>query len=135
MKYMEIAVKQANKSLKYVDVPVGAIIVYNNKVIGKGYNNRTKTYKTINHAEINAINKANKYIKDWRLNKCTMYVTLKPCNMCLEVIKEARIDKVYYLLDKEENQNDEILCKYDDKILESKYKETFQNFFKKNCKR
>ena len=76
-------------------MPVGAIIVKNNKIIGRGYNKKEKTKNAIMHAEIIAINNACKKNKDWRLNDCEIYVTLEPCTMCMGAIVESRIKKVY----------------------------------------
>ena len=95
-KYMELAIVEAKKSLKTDDVPIGAVIVENNKVISKSHNTREKTHMITRHAEINAIEKACKKKKTWHLNDCILYVTLEPCKMCLEVIKQARIKKVIY---------------------------------------
>lgn len=91
----------ALKSLKTNDVPVGAIIVKEGRIIGKGYNTREKNQDVMGHAEINAIKKATKTINNWNLSGCDMYVTLRPCTMCESIIKQARIDNVYYLLEKE----------------------------------
>lgn len=93
--------KMLKIALKKDECPIAALIVYNNKIIAKSYNTRNKSNLTIDHAEIKVINKANKKLKSWRLNKCTLYVTLEPCEMCKNVIKESRIDKVYYLLERE----------------------------------
>ena len=90
----------AKKAYLQNETPISAIIVYNNKIISTAYNKRNKTQKTIDHAEIKAIIKANKKLKTWRLNKCTLYVTIEPCDMCKNVIKESRIERVYYLLPK-----------------------------------
>ena len=87
-----------NKANKKNESPIVAIITLNNKIIAKAYNKRNKSNKTIDHAEIIAITKANKKIKNWRLNKCTLYISLEPCDMCKNVIKESRIDKVIYLI-------------------------------------
>ena len=95
-KYMEIALKEAKRSLKYNDVPVGAVIVENGKIIAKGHNTREKTKQITKHAEINAIEKACKKKKTWHLNMCTLYVTLEPCNMCIEAAKQARIMCIKY---------------------------------------
>lgn len=89
-KIIEILLKLVNKAYKKEETPVAAVILYNNKIIAKSYNKRNKTNKTIDHAEILAIQKANKKLKSWRLNKCSMYVTIKPCDMCMDVIREAR---------------------------------------------
>lgn len=90
--------KLINKAIKNNESPVAAIIVHNNKIIAKAYNQRNKSNITTDHAEIIAIHKANKKLKSWRANKCTMYVTLEPCEMCKSVIKESRIENVYYFL-------------------------------------
>ena len=103
--YMNLAIKESQKAYKKQDIPVGCVIVLNNKVISKAYNNRQKKHSIIGHAEINAILKAERKINDWRLNNCDMYVTLYPCEMCKSVIKESRINHVYYLLNKENNSN------------------------------
>ncbi len=97
--FMKIAMKEAKKSLKHNDVPVGAVLVYDNKLLTKGHNKRSKNSIVIGHAEILVIHKANQKTKRWRLDGCEMYVTLKPCKMCMEVIREAKISKVYYLLE------------------------------------
>lgn len=98
-------IKEANKAKKSKEVPVGAIIVYKNKIIARGHNKRLKSNDVINHAEIIAIRKAARKIKDWRLNDCDLYVTLEPCNMCKEIIKESRINNVYFLTKKNEEKN------------------------------
>ena len=85
-KYLKILMKLANKAYKLDEAPIAAIIVYRNKIIAKGYNLRNESNYTISHAEIEAINRANKKLKSWRLNNCTMYVTMKPCEMCEKVI-------------------------------------------------
>ena len=100
-KYVKQLLKLASKAYNQDEAPVAAIIVHRNKIIAKGYNRRNSTHYTISHAEIEAINKANKKLKDWRLNNCTMYVTMKPCDMCEKVIKESRLEKVYYLVDRD----------------------------------
>lgn len=99
-KYMMIAIKEAEKAYKKNEVPVGAIIVQNNKVIAKSFNTREKTHNILGHAEINTIKKASKKLRTWKLDGCEMYVTLKPCSMCETVIKQSRIKNVYYILDK-----------------------------------
>lgn len=96
--YIDELIKLSYKSLKKDEVPVAAIIVHNDKIIAKAHNNRKHSNKTIDHAEIKVITKANQKLKNWRLNKCTLYVTIEPCEMCKNVIKESRIDKVFYLV-------------------------------------
>ncbi|MDD2505453.1 MAG: nucleoside deaminase [Bacilli bacterium] len=95
--------KLSKKAGKKSESPVSAIIVNNtdNKIIAKAYNKRNKTNLTISHAEIEVISKANKKLKSWRLNNCTLYITMEPCAMCKSVIREARIKYVYYLIKKE----------------------------------
>lgn len=93
-KYMKEAIRQANKALKLDEVPIGCVIVYGGKIIGRGYNRRNTDKSTLAHAEIIAIKKASKALGDWRLEECTMYVTLEPCQMCAGAIVQARIPKV-----------------------------------------
>ncbi|MEE0752682.1 tRNA adenosine(34) deaminase TadA [Frisingicoccus sp.] len=93
-KYMKAAMKQAKKAAAIEEVPIGCVIVYEDKIIGRGYNKRNLKKNTLAHAEIIAMNKASKVIGDWRLEDCTMYVTLEPCPMCAGAIVQARIPKV-----------------------------------------
>ena len=93
-KYMKEAMKQAKKSAAIEEVPIGCVIVYKEKIIARGYNKRNLKKNTLAHAEILAMNKASKVIGDWRLEDCTMYVTLEPCPMCAGAIVQARIPKV-----------------------------------------
>ena len=93
-KYMKAAITQAKKAMALGEVPIGCVIVYENKIIGRGYNRRNTDKNTLAHAEITAINKASKKIGDWRLEDCILYVTLEPCQMCSGAIVQARIPKV-----------------------------------------
>ena len=93
-KYMKEALKQAKKAYALGEVPIGCVIVHEGKIIGRGYNRRNTDKNTLAHAEITAINKASKVIGDWRLEKCTLYVTLEPCQMCAGAIVQARIPEV-----------------------------------------
>lgn len=93
-KYMKEAIRQAKKAALIDEVPIGCVIVYQDKIIGRGYNKRNKMGSTFAHAEIIAIQKASKKLNDWRLEECTMYVTLEPCPMCAGAIVQARIPKV-----------------------------------------
>ena len=93
-KYMKKAIEQAKRAAKYGEVPIGCVIVYEDKIIGRGYNRRKTDRNTLSHAELTAIRKASRYIGDWRLEGCTMYVTLEPCQMCAGAVVQARIDKV-----------------------------------------
>lgn len=94
IKYMKEALKQAEKARKIEEVPIGCIIVYQGKIISRGYNRRNLEASALAHAEILAIKRASKKIGDWRLEECTMYVTLEPCPMCAGAIVQARIPKV-----------------------------------------
>lgn len=93
-KYMKEALKQAKKAYKLGEVPIGCVIVYRGEIIGRGYNRRNTDKNTLAHAEITAINKASRKIGDWRLEECTLYVTLEPCQMCAGAIVQARIPEV-----------------------------------------
>ena len=93
-KYMKEAIKQAKKAYSLGEVPIGCVIVYEDKIIGRGYNRRNTDKNTLAHAEITAINKASKKMGDWRLEGCTLYVTLEPCQMCAGAIVQARITEV-----------------------------------------
>ena len=93
-KYMREAIKQAKKAYALGEVPIGCVIVYQDKIIGRGYNRRTIDKNTIAHAEMMAIKKASKKMDDWRLEDCTMYVTLEPCQMCSGAIVQSRMKKV-----------------------------------------
>ncbi|NLL02340.1 MAG: nucleoside deaminase [Mollicutes bacterium] len=128
--------KLSLKAAKKEEMPVAAILLYDNKIIAKAYNKRNKTELTTDHAEIQVIKKANKKLKTWRLNKCTIYVTMKPCEMCESVIREARINEVFYLIDRmpEKRQyykteikkiNNELSEK-----IEKKYLEILNDFWK-----
>ena len=93
-KYMKEALKQAKKAGKLMEVPIGCVIVHNGRIIGRGYNRRNTDKTTLGHAEITAIKKASKAIGDWRLEECTIYITLEPCQMCAGAIVQARIPRV-----------------------------------------
>lgn len=93
-KYMKDAYRQAKKAYALGEVPIGCVIVHDGKVIGRGYNRRNTDKNTLAHAEITAIRRASKIIGDWRLEDCTMYVTLEPCQMCAGAIVQARIPRV-----------------------------------------
>ena len=93
-KYMHEAMRLARKAEVNGDVPIGCVIVFEGKVIGRGYNRRNKDKSTLAHAELIAMKKAGKVIGDWRLEGCRMYVTLEPCQMCAGAIVQARIPEV-----------------------------------------
>lgn len=93
--YMKEALKQAKKAYEKGEIPVGAIIVKDNKIIARAYNEKEYKFDTTKHAEILAIQKASKKLKSWRLTDCDMYVTLEPCSMCAGALIQSRIRKVY----------------------------------------
>lgn len=93
-KYMREAMKQAKKAYRLWEVPIGCVIVYEGKIIARGYNRRNTDKNTLAHAEITAIKRASKVMGDWRLEGCTMYVTLEPCQMCAGALVQSRISKV-----------------------------------------
>ena len=94
VKYMKEAIKQAKKAWKLTEVPIGCVIVYNDKIIGRGYNRRNTDKTTLGHAEITAIKRASKIMGDWRLEDCDLYVTLEPCQMCAGAIVQSRMRRV-----------------------------------------
>lgn len=92
--FMRQAIRQAHKAYKLEEVPIGCVIVYEGKVIARGYNRRNTDKNTLAHAELIAIKKASKKLGDWRLEGCTMYITLEPCQMCAGAIVQARVSRV-----------------------------------------
>ena len=92
--FMREAIKQARKAEKLEEAPIGCVITYENRIIARGYNRRNTDKSTLAHAEISAIKKASKVLGDWRLEECTLYVTLEPCQMCAGAIVQARIPRV-----------------------------------------
>lgn len=94
-KFMKQAIKQAQKAYEQEEIPVGAVIVKDNKIIARAYNKKEQKQDTTNHAEILAIQKASKKLKTWRLTDCEMYVTLEPCSMCAGALIQARLKKIY----------------------------------------
>lgn len=93
-KYMKEAIRQAKKAYALEETPIGCVLVHDGKIIARGYNKRNKKKNTLAHAELIVINKASRVLGDWRLEECTMYVTLEPCPMCAGAIVQARIPKV-----------------------------------------
>lgn len=131
--YMNIAIKEAIKAKKHNEVPVGAIIVKNNKIISRGFNKKESKKDATKHAEILAISRACRKLKNWRLDDCTLYVTLEPCMMCCGAIQQSRIKKIVYGV-KNNNygysnnlKNTEIISQ----ICENKCKKMLQSFFQK----
>jgi tRNA(adenine34) deaminase len=133
--YMGEAIKEAKKALKIGEMPIGAVVVFENKIIARGYNKRETKKDSTMHAEIIAIKKACKKTGDWRLNKCSLYVTMEPCVMCLGAVIESRIDKVICGIknNKYSNTNSSIKNEYkiDVKygVLEDKIIKMTKNFF------
>lgn len=130
-KYMNEALILAKKAYDEDEIPVGAVVVYNNKIIGCGYNQKEKLNNPLKHAELIAIEEACNYIGDWRLNDCELYVTLEPCQMCMGAIVETRIKKIVYGISKSDQmfniQKDIIV---EGGILENECLQIIQKFFK-----
>ncbi len=95
-KFMELALEYANEAFINNEVPIGAVVVLNNQVVGYGYNMRESTNDITSHAEINAIKQAAQTLGSWKLNECEIYVTIKPCLMCYSAIEQSRIKTIYY---------------------------------------
>ncbi len=135
-KYIEKCIKLAKKAAKKNEVPIGALIIKNNQIISKAYNLREKRKDIMAHAEVLAIKKASKKLKRWNLNDCILYVTLKPCSMCENIINQSRIKQVNYLCDKLDYKKEYNKTTYQPilkKELEDEYKLILSAFFK--CKR
>ena len=132
-RYVDEIMKLALMAYNNDDIPVGAIVVKKNKIIGSGFNKRNMNNSVIGHAEIEAIEEACKYVDDWRLDDCDIYVTLLPCMMCTGAIIESRIRKVYYLCDRTNVcfKNNEYLdlVKIDNIEKHDKYLKLLQLFF------
>ncbi len=142
-KYMKEALKEAKKAFALQEVPIGCVIVQNEKIIARGYNRRNTDKNVLAHAELAAIRKADRKTGDWRLEDCTLYVTLEPCQMCAGAIVQSRIPKVVIgaknpkagcagsilnlLQRKEFNHQAEIV----EGVLEKECAEILQDFFKK----
>ena len=107
--YMNIAFDEAKKAFKCDEVPIGAVLVKNDKIIAKSHNNKEKKSCCLSHAELNVIKKASKKFKNWRLDDCELYVTLDPCPMCASAIKQSRISTVYSACTNSDKSNLEII--------------------------
>ena len=129
--FMKEALKEAKKAYKKLEIPVGVVIVHDGKIIARAHNIKEEKQSAIKHAEIIAIERASKKIKNWRLNNCEMYVTLEPCMMCTAAIELSRIKKVHYLLkrDKEIIKNKEKYI-YEETESSQEVLELLQSFFK-----
>lgn len=138
--YINVLMSLADKAYKKNEIPVGAVVVFNNKIVSKGYNKKNMKNDITNHAEIIAIKKAARKLKDWRLTNCDLYVTLEPCDMCKEIIRQSRIRNVYYLLDKLDYKKGYSKTKFNKMNIENSfqqkiYQEKLSTFFKDKCKR
>ena len=129
-KYFKILIKLAQIATKKDEVPVAALIVKNNKIVAKAYNKKNNIKNPLLHAEVIAIKKATKKIKDWRLTDCDLYVTLEPCAMCSALIKEARITNVYYLLNNVKKVKHRTSFVKVCSKLTNEYENMIKNFFK-----
>lgn len=146
-KYMKIALKEAQKAYEKDEVPVGAIIVKDEKIIARAHNQKEEKTDTTKHAEILAIQKASKKLKAWRLEDCTMYVTLEPCTMCIGAAINARIKRLVYgasdektgacgsVLNIPEEYKFNHIVEIEKNVEEEKCKEILQTFFKELRKR
>ena len=146
-KYMKIALKEAQKAYEKDEVPVGAIIVKNEKIIARAHNQKEEKTDTTKHAEILAIQKASKKLKAWRLEDCTMYVTLEPCTMCIGAAINERIKRLVYgasdektgacgsVLNIPEEYKFNHIVEIEKNVEEEKCKEILQTFFKELRKR
>ena len=142
--FMKSALIEAEKARKKNEVPIGAVIVKDGKIISKGYNQREKKQNALLHAEVIAINKACKKLKSWRLNGCDIYITLEPCLMCFGAILNSRIDNIYFgAYDKSGSSissNNSLLkksilnhkLKVEGGILEKECSQILTDFFKEN---
>ena len=142
-KFMKAALKEAQKAYDKLEVPVGAVIVKNNKIIARAYNQKETKNDTTNHAEILAIKKASKKLNSWRLLDCEMYVTLEPCSMCAGALIQSRIKKIYIgAMDKKTGACGSVLnlledYKFNHKvevetgIMKNECEEILKKFFKK----
>lgn len=123
-KFMKEALIEAEKSFAFDEVPVGAVIVRNEKILARAHNLKNKSNSSLAHAEILAINKASKKIQNWRLNDCDIYVTLEPCPMCVSAIKQSRIKNIYYGVESTNMNNHkifEMICENKDNNSPVKY--------------
>ena len=129
-KIMLELLKLTKKAAKKEEVPIACLITHNDKLLVSETNSKNKTNSPIGHAEINCIIKATKKLKTWILDECEMYVTLYPCKMCQEVIKECRIKKVHYILDQNKTVNSKTIYIKEDCSFNDEFKSELSNFFK-----
>lgn len=127
--FMKIAYKEALKAYDKNEIPVGVVIVKDNKILSKGHNLRDSKNIVTKHAEIIAIEKANKKINNWRLNNCILYSTLEPCDMCIGVIKETKIKKVIYATKNKNISHNHLSFQINDQLLSKKCEKLIKNKF------
>lgn len=138
--YMQLAYNEALKAYKKGDVPIGAVIIKNNKVVAKSYNKKEKNNNAILHAEIDVINKACKKLKTWHLEECILYTTLEPCLMCMGAIVQSRINEIYYATKNNNFGEINIIKKYNKQIkinsglLEEESSKLLKKFFQEKRK-
>lgn len=143
LEFMKIAYEEALKAYDEQEVPIGAVIVHNNKIISRTHNIKNKENSPLYHAEIMCICEAARYLNNWRLDGCDIYITLEPCPMCASLIHQSRIDNVYYAVKKKDKDNYDIISKIfndntSNKITKfkyidcgRKYSNIISDFFKK----
>ena len=136
-KIENVLIKDLKKAYKNKEVPVAALIVFNNKIISHSYNKRLRNKDVTAHAEVLAIKKAAKKIGDWRLNDCDLYVTLEPFAMCNEIIKESRIKNVFYYVSRNDDKKgyNKTECKLLTKNISDSFQQYLTDFFKYNTNR
>lgn len=128
---LKILIQETNKAMNKNEVPIGCVITRNSEIISKAHNQKISRMDPTAHAEIIAIKKACRKVGSWNLNNCELYVTLKPCDMCIAVINEARIKKVYYVVDNNKIVNNNMLItKIKDCEYENTFSEKLSTFFK-----
>ena len=133
--YMKQALKEADKAYRKMEVPVGAVIVKNGKIIARAHNQKETKKDTTKHAEILAIQKASKKLQSWRLIDCEMYVTLEPCSMCAGAIINSRINKIYIgTMDKKTGVAGSVFNLFDDYIFNHKV-EVEKGLLKDDCEK
>lgn len=139
-KYMKEAIEQAKKAYQIDEVPIGTVIVKDNKIISKAYNKKEKTKLVTQHAEIIAIEKACKKLKTWHLDDCELYTTLEPCLMCSGAIIQSRIKKIYCSIKNDNNDFQKIVIENNYKanieygLYEKESLDLIQSFFNKKRK-
>lgn len=139
--YLKVLLEEVELAEKENEIPISAIIVKDGKIISRSHNSRISSTCVLDHAEVKAIIDAEKSLGDWRLNGCDLYVTLEPCKMCTSIIREARIDNVYYFIKRSENKVQFYktnICSINDESTSfyvEKFKSKMSDFFKLSGKR